>query len=305
MRWLIVRRRVQQHAASAPTAEPTAHELMLVDGDILTMDPAHPHATAVAVATATGSSRSAATTTIRALHRPGRADHRSARPQRRRPAWSTRTATSTSSARTSRTSRSAARRPSTRPPRVIADAAKTRPASEWLHGRGWDQNRWPGQQFPTKASLDAVTRSPGAARARRRSRDLGQLEGARSSRASRAATPDPAGGKIVRDAHGEPTGVLVDNATGARRREACRSRRPSCARAPDPRRREARDRDGHHRHPRDGHRRRDRRRLPRARRRSTSCRCASTRSCAAIRSTSSARDAPPGAARRAGSRCAA
>src|SRR5690606_22785973 len=39
---------------------------------------------------------------------------------------------------------------------VVADAAKQRPATEWLVGRGWDQNRWPGQQFPTKATLDAV-----------------------------------------------------------------------------------------------------------------------------------------------------
>lgn len=38
---------------------------------------------------------------------------------------------------------------------VVAAAAANRPAGEWLLGRGWDQNRWPGQQFPTRASLDA------------------------------------------------------------------------------------------------------------------------------------------------------
>src|SRR5207253_3986665 len=26
---------------------------------------------------------------------------------------------------------------------IVAEAAKTRPAGEWLVGRGWDQNRWP------------------------------------------------------------------------------------------------------------------------------------------------------------------
>lgn len=25
---------------------------------------------------------------------------------------------------------------------------------DWLIGRGWDQNDWPGQQFPTKSDLD-------------------------------------------------------------------------------------------------------------------------------------------------------
>src|SRR6185436_7335047 len=32
---------------------------------------------------------------------------------------------------------------------AVAAAAKGRPPG-WLMGRGWDQNRWPGQQFPTK-----------------------------------------------------------------------------------------------------------------------------------------------------------
>ncbi|MFI5377095.1 MAG: amidohydrolase family protein, partial [Candidatus Rokuibacteriota bacterium] len=36
---------------------------------------------------------------------------------------------------------------------VAAAAARLRPG-EWLAGRGWDQTRWPGQAFPTRASLD-------------------------------------------------------------------------------------------------------------------------------------------------------
>src|SRR5439155_1084958 len=38
---------------------------------------------------------------------------------------------------------------------AMAAAAKTRPASQWLIGRGWDQNRWPGQQVPTRTAADA------------------------------------------------------------------------------------------------------------------------------------------------------
>ena len=97
--------------------------------------------------------------------------------------------------------------------KVVAAAAATRPAGEWLLGRGWDQNRWPGQQFPTKASLDAVVAD--------RPVVLRRVDGHASwvnSKALVAAridrtTPDPAGGTIVRDVKGEPTGVLIDNAT--------------------------------------------------------------------------------------------
>ena len=95
---------------------------------------------------------------------------------------------------------------------VLVAAAKVRPADQWLIGRGWDQNRWPGAQFPTKASLDAVIAD--------RPVVLGRIDGhalwvnsvALRTAGVTKATPDPAGGKIVHGARGEPTGVLIDNA---------------------------------------------------------------------------------------------
>lgn len=95
---------------------------------------------------------------------------------------------------------------------VVAGAAKTRPAGEWLIGRGWDQNRWPGQQFPTRAVLDAVVSD--------RPVLLSRVDGHAiwvNSKALEVAkvtrdTKDPPGGKILRDDKGEPTGVFVDNA---------------------------------------------------------------------------------------------
>ena len=95
---------------------------------------------------------------------------------------------------------------------AIAAAAKTRPADQWLIGRGWDQNRWAGQQFPTKQALDAAVSD--------RPVVLERIDGHAywvNSVALRAAgvtraTRDPAGGKILRNAAGEPTGVLIDNA---------------------------------------------------------------------------------------------
>src|SRR3954465_3951963 len=31
----------------------------------------------------------------------------------------------------------------------VREAAAQAPAGAWVRGRGWDQNRWPGKQFPT------------------------------------------------------------------------------------------------------------------------------------------------------------
>jgi len=98
--------------------------------------------------------------------------------------------------------------------KVIADAAKKRPASEWLIGRGWDQNRWPGQKFPTKASIDAAVSDRPVMLERVDGHAVWVNSRALAEAKITKATPDPAGGKIVRDASGEPTGVLIDNATG-------------------------------------------------------------------------------------------
>jgi len=82
----------------------------------------------------------------------------------------------------------------------------------WVLGRGWDQNDWPGQAFPTRASLDAAF--PGQPVFL--TRVDGHAAWVSSEALKRAGitreTKDPEGGRIVRDAQGEPTGVLVDNA---------------------------------------------------------------------------------------------
>jgi len=92
------------------------------------------------------------------------------------------------------------------------------PPGEWLIGRGWDQNDWPEQAFPTAADLDAAFPE--------RPVWLGRVDGHAgwvNSAALRAIAADPAsaaqlaqgqpeGGLIVRDAAGEPTGVFIDDA---------------------------------------------------------------------------------------------
>ena len=85
------------------------------------------------------------------------------------------------------------------------------PTTDWLVGRGWDQNDWVSKQFPTKDTLDQLfpnvpvllARVDGhAAIANQKALDLAGIT---------ARTPI-SGGTIARDAQGHLTGLLVDNA---------------------------------------------------------------------------------------------
>ncbi len=95
---------------------------------------------------------------------------------------------------------------------TIRAFAAAHPSDAWLLGRGWDQTRWTPPDFPTAADLDAVASD--------RPCWLMRLDGhtgwantaALHAAGITAATADPAGGKIVRDATGAPAGVLVDTA---------------------------------------------------------------------------------------------
>jgi hypothetical protein len=96
----------------------------------------------------------------------------------------------------------------------VIERAKTARPGEWIRGRGWDQNDWADTRFPTHAALSRavpnnpvyLTRVDGhAALVNAKALELAQVT---------AATPDPAGGRLIRDSANNPTGVLVDNAQG-------------------------------------------------------------------------------------------
>jgi len=92
---------------------------------------------------------------------------------------------------------------------AVAEAAR-RVSTGWIRGRGWNANRW--GTFPDRVLLDeAVPDRPVALQ----SHDMHALWV--NTRALEAAgidedTPDPAGGRIARDAAGRPTGILFENA---------------------------------------------------------------------------------------------
>ena len=95
-----------------------------------------------------------------------------------------------------------------------AARARTARPGEWVRGRGWNQNDWPVTQFPTHEALSrAVPDNPVVLE---RVDGHALLANARALQLSgiTAATRDPAGGRIIRNADGSPTGVFVDNAQG-------------------------------------------------------------------------------------------
>jgi predicted amidohydrolase YtcJ len=95
--------------------------------------------------------------------------------------------------------------------RVREAVQRARPG-EWILGRAWDQNLWAVKEFPTARSISeaapnnpvALTRVDGHALwVNRKAIELADVN---------AATKDPQGGRIMRDAAGAPAGVLLDNA---------------------------------------------------------------------------------------------
>jgi len=94
----------------------------------------------------------------------------------------------------------------------VKDFASKNPSSSWVLGRGWNQVLWLDKQFPGKNSLDqSGINKPILLR-----RIDGHAAWANNEALKRAGinrqTADPQGGKILRDAGGKATGILIDNA---------------------------------------------------------------------------------------------
>ena len=121
----------------------------------------------------------------------------------------------------------------------VGRAAKQAKPGEWIIGRGWHQSKWAQapepnvEGFPLHASLDNV--SPGnpvllthasghAAFVNGKALELAGVA---------AATPNPSGGEILKDAKGNPTGLLRERAQGlvSRARTEAENRRAPAERA--------------------------------------------------------------------------
>ncbi|MFL5299094.1 MAG: amidohydrolase, partial [Anaeromyxobacteraceae bacterium] len=90
--------------------------------------------------------------------------------------------------------------------------ARGAPAGSWIRGRGWDQNRWPGGAFPSRASLDVASPDHPVVLMRVDGHAAWVNGRALAAAGISAASGEPPGGRILRDARGAPAGVLVDTA---------------------------------------------------------------------------------------------
>jgi predicted amidohydrolase YtcJ len=112
---------------------------------------------------------------------------------------------------------------------MVAAAAGDAPRDAWIVGRGWHQEKWDRapmpnvQGIPLHSSLDSVspnnpvllTHASGhMSFANKRALELAGID---------RDTPDPAGGEILRDAQGNPTGLLRQNAQGLATRARSRA----------------------------------------------------------------------------------
>ncbi len=98
---------------------------------------------------------------------------------------------------------------------AVADAARRAGPGDWIVGRGWNEDYFAdARRFPDRRDLDQISRTAPI----QITRACGHVASC-NSRALRLAgidrdTPDPDGGRILRDENGEPTGVLCENAIG-------------------------------------------------------------------------------------------
>jgi predicted amidohydrolase YtcJ len=90
--------------------------------------------------------------------------------------------------------------------------AADHPNAAWIRGGGWNQERWGLGRFPTAADIDSVFRDRPVVLARVDGHALLANSAAMAAAGITAKTADPAGGRIERDAKGNPNGVFVDKA---------------------------------------------------------------------------------------------
>jgi len=109
---------------------------------------------------------------------------------------------------------------------MVAERVKTAKPGEWIYGRGWHQEKWNAQPephvegFPVHDSLSKV--SPNNPVLLTHASGHASFANAKAMELSgiTAATKDPEGGDLIRDAKGNPTGLLRERASGLIRRNA-------------------------------------------------------------------------------------
>lgn len=95
-----------------------------------------------------------------------------------------------------------------------AARARATPPGQWITGGGWNYNVLKDNRWPTKADLDLQVSAHPVAFASQDHHSLWANTRALEAAGITRDTPDPADGLIMRDADGEPTGMLIEGAMG-------------------------------------------------------------------------------------------
>jgi predicted amidohydrolase YtcJ len=100
----------------------------------------------------------------------------------------------------------------------VARAREGRKPGEWIRGRGWHEGKWTSppagavRGFPTHHALSAVTPENPVVLTRADGHAVLLNAKAMALAGISKQTASPPGGEVIKDAAGNPTGVLVDNA---------------------------------------------------------------------------------------------
>lgn len=97
---------------------------------------------------------------------------------------------------------------------IVASAAQETAEGETIYGRGWIETGWPEARFPSRADLDQASENHPIVIVRADGHALAANSAAIEKAGVTRDTADPEGGRIERDASGEPTGMFIDNAMG-------------------------------------------------------------------------------------------
>jgi hypothetical protein len=95
---------------------------------------------------------------------------------------------------------------------IVAAVAQETPEGRAIYGRGWIETGWPEGRFPTRTDIDAASETHFIILERADGHALVANSRALAAAGVTRDTADPSGGRIERDAKGEPTGMLIDNA---------------------------------------------------------------------------------------------
>jgi len=95
----------------------------------------------------------------------------------------------------------------------VAEYAFANTAQTWITGRGWNQELWSDRAFPTASDLDKVVADKPVVLTRVDGHAAWVNTKAMALAGITKDTKSPAGGEIIKDENGNPTGIFIDNAS--------------------------------------------------------------------------------------------